>query len=214
MSSDASESGSAGSEAIQAAVQKILGVGVDGLGVFKGAEALVAEIRANGAEGEDAVRRIIALHTRLVGATGFATGLGGVLTLPITIPTDVATFYALAARCAASVAYARGYDVASDEVRSVILLSLLGSAGAGIAAEVGAQIGTKSAMAALRKLPGKVLIEINKKVGFRLFTKFGEKGAINLFKLVPLVGGGVGAVVNVGAMRTVGKYAKRNFPNS
>jgi len=92
-----------------------------------------------------------------------------------------------------------------------VLLTLLGSAGAGIAAEVGAQIGTKAAMAALKKLPGHLLTAINKKVGFRLLTKFGEKGAINLVKLVPLVGGGVGAGINAVAMRTVGRYAKRNF---
>jgi hypothetical protein len=67
-------------------------------------------------------------------------------------------------------------------------------------------------MAALKKLPGKVLIEINKKVGFRLVTKAGTKGVVNLGKLVPFVGGGVGATVNAVGMRTVATYAKSNFP--
>jgi hypothetical protein len=34
-----------------------------------------------------------------------------------------------------------------------------------------------------------ILKKINQKVGFRLVTKFGEKGIINLSKLIPVVGG-------------------------
>ncbi len=74
------------------------------------------------------------------------------------------------------------------------------------------QIGSKAAMAGLRRLPGQVLIDINKRVGFRLVTKFGEKGVINLVKFIPVVGGGVGAGVNAASMRTVGRYARTNFP--
>lgn len=198
----------------EAVVDKILSLGVDGLGPFKGAEAVAEEHLRQYGDPNIAVKRVIRTHTRLVAATGFATGLGGVFTLPATIPTDITVFYALAARCAAAIAHLRGYDVRSDEVRSVVLLTLLGSAGAGVAAETGAQIGTKAAMAGLHRLPGSILTAINKKVGFRLLTKFGEKGVINLVKIVPLVGGGVGAGVNATAMRTVGTYAQKNFPKT
>jgi len=200
--------------AVQSAVEKILAWGVDGLGPLKGAQQVAEEHLARHGEADKAIDKLIATHTRLVAATGFATGVGGMLVLPVTIPTDVAVFYAMSARCAAAVAHLRGYDLESDEVRSVVLLTLLGSAGAGVAAQAGVKIGTKSATAALRKLPGRVLIEINKKVGFRLFTKFGSKGVINLVKAVPVVGGGVGAGVNVAAMRGVGAYAKKNFPQT
>lgn len=37
----------------------------------------------------------------------------------------------------------------------------------------------------IKKIPGTVLIKINQKVGWRLLTKFGEKGTVNLVKLVP-----------------------------
>ncbi len=145
-------------------------------------------------------------------ATGFATGVGGAFTLPVTIPTDLTVLYALAARCAAGVAHLRGYDVRSDEVRAVVLLTLLGSGGAATAAEIAGQVGQKTAVAGLRRLPGHVIVEINKTVGFRLLTKFGEKGVINLVKLVPLAGGGVGASVNAATMRGIGRYAKHHFP--
>lgn len=198
--------------AIMRVVNKILATGLDGVGPLQGAREIAEQHRMAHADVEVAIQRLIATHTRLVAATGFATGLGGVFTLPVTIPTDVAVLYALSARCVAGVAHLRGYDITSDEVRSVVLLTLLGAAGAGIAAEVGAQLGTKTALAVLKRLPGRVLIEINKKVGFRLFTKFGTKGVINLGRAIPLVGGGLGAATNAAAMRSAGKYAKKNFP--
>ncbi len=206
------ETSGKGAELAEKLVSNILSVGVDGAGRFKGAREIAEEHRAHHVDVEVAIAKVIATHARVVTATGFATGLGGIATLPVAIPTDIAMFYAYAGRCAAAVAYLRGYDIESDEVRSVVLLSLLGAGGVAAASKVGVELGTKTAMAALKKLPGKVLIEINKKVGFRLVTKAGAKGVVNLGKLVPFVGGGVGATVNAVGMRTVANYAKSNFP--
>ena len=82
---------------------------------------------------------------------------------------------------------------------------------AGVLGKVGVEVGTKTTMAALKKLPGQLLIEINKKVGYRLITKFGTTGSINLVRAVPVVGGGVGAGVNVLAINQIAKYAKTTF---
>ncbi len=49
--------------------------------------------------------------------------------------------------------------------------------------QTGIKIGEKTLTTALKKLPGNVLIKINQRIGFRLLTKFGEKGAINLARL-------------------------------
>ncbi|GAA3159668.1 EcsC family protein [Blastococcus jejuensis] len=195
-------------------VDKIVEAGIDGVGPLESARNIAEQHRLQHADVEVAIDRLIATHTRLVAATGFATGLGGVFALPVTIPTDAAVLYTLSARCVAAVAHLRGYDIESDEVRSVVLLTLLGAGGAAVAAEAGVQLGSKAALAALQRVPGRVLIEINKKVGFRLFTKFGTKGVVNLGKMVPLVGGGVGAGINAAAMRSAGKYSKRNFPKA
>lgn len=68
-----------------------------------------------------------------------------------------------------------------------------------------------SSASLLQKVPGRVLIEINKKVGFRLVTKAGQKGAVNLIKIVPVVGGGVGATVDVISCRAIATYALSTF---
>lgn len=192
---------------------KVVDWGVDGLGPMASAIDVAEEhLRSCGGDREKAVQRLIATHRRIVAASGFATGLGGFITLPITVPADLTVLYAYSARCTAAVAHLRGCDVHTEEVRSLVLLTLLGSSGAEVLSEAGVQVAQKSALTALRKLPGRTVIEINKKVGFRLVTKFGEKGVINLHKFVPLAGAPVGAAVNVATMRTVATYARRNFP--
>ena len=37
---------------------------------------------------------------------------------------------------------------------------------------------------AIQKIPGKALTKINQKIGFRFITKMGEKGIVNLGKMI------------------------------
>ena len=116
----------------------------------------------------------------------------------------------LCARMSAAIAVIRGYDIESEEVQSAVLISLLGAGAAGVLGKVGVEVGTKTTMAALKKLPGQLLIEINKKVGYRLITKFGTKGSINLVRAVPLVGA-PRRWSDVLAINQIAKYAKTTF---
>ena len=195
-----------------ALVERVLRTGLDGAGRWKGAQAIAAEVAAGSRDVEQAIERLIATHRRLVGVSGFATGFGGVVSMAVTVPADIVSFYAVSARMVGAIAHLRGYDVASEEVRSLVLVSLLGASGTAVLGEAGVQAGTKVATAALRRLPGQALTRINQKVGFRLITKFGQKGVLNLTKVVPILGGGIGAGVNVTSLNLIARYAKRNFP--
>jgi hypothetical protein len=75
--------------------------------------------------------------------------------MPVAIPADITLLYANAARCSAAIAHLRGYDTDSEEVRSAVLLSLLGSAGAGVLTDIGVQVANKSTVAALKQLSGR-----------------------------------------------------------
>lgn len=191
----------------------VLDRGVNGTGPFKSAEAVAEEcLKHAGGDREAAIRRVTRLHSRNVGVAGFALGFGGAAAMPATIPTDITVFYVQAARMVASIAYLRGYDPTSDEVRSAIALSLLGAAGAEVLKDTGVNIAGKAGVAALKKMPADVLKAINKKVGFRLLTKFGEKGAVNLIKVVPVLAAGVGAGLNTSSMLGISTFSKINFP--
>ena len=89
---------------------------------------------------------------------------------------------------------------------------MVGAPAAEILTEVGIEVGTKSLAAAVERVPGRLLIEINKKVGFRLITKNGTTGVINLGKMVPFVGAPIGATVDTISMRAVARFARSNFP--
>jgi hypothetical protein len=193
-------------------VGQVVELGIRGVGPLSSAvETAEQHLAAAGGDREDAIRRLVATHVRLAAASGFVTGLGGIATLPVTVPASMAGLYIIATRMTAGIAHLRGYDVDTDEVRSAILVSLLGSAGASVLRNVGVEVGQKSTTAALQRLPGRALVELNRRVGFRLVTKAGEKGVVNLSKLVPLVGGPIGAAVDGVSCKTIAGYAMRTF---
>jgi hypothetical protein len=194
-------------------VRQVVELGVLGGGPLKPAVEVAQEhLLAAGGDREEAIRRLTATHVRLAAVSGFVTGLGGAATLPVSIPAAMAGLYIVAGRMAAGIAHLRGYDIETEEVRSGILVSLLGSAGAATLKKAGIEIGSRSTAAALDRLPGTLLTEINKRVGHRLITKAGEKGVVNLSKLVPLVGGPIGAAVDGVSTKTIAGYAMRTFP--
>lgn len=84
--------------------------------------------------------------------------------------------------------------MASDQVQTFVYACLAGVLVNGVVKPAGIKVGVKIAENAIKRIPGKVLTKINQKVGFRFITKFGQKGIINLGKMLP----GVGAVINGG----------------
>jgi len=180
------------SNLIKKTLEWIADAGIIGLGILPPAEKVAEDHFSQTASVEDAINSVIAWRTTYAVGSGFVTGLGGIAAMPITIPAGLAASYALGANTAAAIAYLRGYDIHSDQVRTMVLLCLIGEAGEEILKRKGIAIGTKVFKNVINQIPGKVLIEINKKIGFRLITKAGEKGVVNLMKLVPLVGGGCG----------------------
>ena len=196
---------------IKVTLEWIADAGINGLGVLPPAEDVAADHLSKAASIEDAINSVIAWRTTYAAGTGFITGLGGIAAMPITIPVGLAASYALGANTAAAIAHLRGYDIRSEQVRTMVLLCLIGEAGEEILKTAGITISTKVCQNLIKQIPGKVLIEINKKIGFRLITKAGEKGVINIMKMLPLVGGVVGGTFDGIFVNSCGKTAKTLF---
>lgn len=123
--------------------------------------------------------------------SGFVNGFGGFLTMPITIPANLTSVLYIQMRMVACAAYLGGYDLHDDQVQTFVYACLAGVAVNEIFKKFGAQFGQKLAVQGIKKIPGRVFTKINQRLGFRFITKFGEKGLINLGKMVPAVGAGI-----------------------
>jgi uncharacterized protein (DUF697 family) len=143
--------------------------------------------------------------------SGFLSGLGGLITLPVAVPANIASVLYVQIRMIAAIASMGGHDIRSDQVRTLVYMCLCGSAITDILKDIGIQVGTKLTKTAINKISGVTITKINQTVGFRLVTKFGQTGAINLGKAIPFLGGVIGGTVDAVATRTIGKVAINTF---
>lgn len=144
-------------------------------------------------------------------ADGFVTSFGGFASMLVTLPANVTSVLYMQMRMIACVAYMGGYDLNSDQVQTFVYACLAGIGLSNVLSSIGVKIGTKLTKSLISKIPGKTLIAINKKVGFRLLTKFGTKGAINFGRLIPIVGGVVGGGVDLITTKIIANRAKKWF---
>lgn len=160
--------------------------------VSKSVNDLAEEYLAKEKNPEKAANALINNQLMKCTTSGFLSGLGGLITLPVTLPANITSVIYIQIRMIAAVAVIGGYDVKSDQVQTLVYACLAGSAIKDVLKTTGIKLGNKVAVSAIKKLSFETIKAINKKVGFRLITKFGQTGIINLGKMVPVVGGVIG----------------------
>lgn len=141
--------------------------------------------------------------------SGFVTNLGGLITLPVAIPANFASVMFIQIRMIAAIAKMCGYDLRDDRVKTLVYVSLCGTAVKDLMKDVGVQLGTKLTASMIQKyVTAEMLKEINKAVGFRLLTKAGQTGVINLGKAVPFVGGVIAGAFDGFTTNVIGNTAR------
>ena len=160
---------------------------------------------------EDACRAM--LNNQIIKCTtsGFITGFGGIITMPVTLPANIGSVLYVQMRMIAGVAYMSGYELNSDQTQTFVYACLAGVAVNELIKQAGIKFGVKFANGLIKKIPGKVLTKINQKVGFRFITKFGTKGIINLGKMLPGVGAIVGGGLDLVETKVIAERAYKWF---
>ncbi|HSK90220.1 MAG TPA: hypothetical protein VK875_02800 [Euzebyales bacterium] len=176
-------------------------------------EAAEAALLREHGDPEAAISALVAGHTRLAGAGGFATGLGGFMALPVALPANVLGFYTLAARLVAAIAHLRGHDLTLPETRVAVLMALTGDQASQVLARAGVMVpaGTMTRVA-LRGLPVSAVAMVNKAIGFKLLIGTAERGLARLGRAVPLAGGIVGGAIDIAMLRSIARHARAEFP--
>ncbi len=184
---------------------------VNGVTGLDSAKELADDYMKEGNSKIDQVNSLIRWQNTKAGTSGFLTGLGGIITLPVAIPANIASVMYVQIRMIAAIAHIGGHDLKNDSVKALVYACLTGNAAKDILKDIGIVVGRKITESAIKNISGKTITAINQKVGFRLLTKFGEKGVINLGKAVPLVGGIIGGTIDTVATNTIGNIARDTF---
>lgn len=172
---------------------------------------LVRDYKKHNSSIDAAAKSLINNSVIKCGTSGFVTGFGGLGTLVLTLPANVTSVMYVQIRMCCALAELGGYDVNEDQVQTLVYVCLTGSAMTDIVKQTGIKIGKKFAEKGIEKIPGKALVTINQKVGFRLLTKFGETGMINLGKMLPVIGGVIGGGMDVASTKVIGYNAYKVF---
>lgn len=194
---------------------RLMDVGIDGKGRFDSAiEVAQKAMRETNGDAESAIDEIVSDHRRLAAAGGFVTGLGGFVTMTVSLPANIAGFYALATRMTAAIAHIRGHDVRNPDLRSAILLTLIGGEADALLKKAGVVSTGRLASLATRGLPPAARMVIDKGVGFRLVGQVGEKLLPRLGKSIPFAGGVIGAGLDAYLINKVATSAREQFPTN
>lgn len=162
-------------------------------------------------DAEEACKAMMKNQIKKCTTSGFVTGFGGALTLPVTIPANLGSVFYVQMRMVACIAYMAGFDLKSDQVQTFVYAALAGVSINGVVKRAGVKFGEKMAVKGIEKIPGKVLTKINQRIGMRFITKFGEKGVINLWKLVPVVGAAVNGGFDLVETKAIASRAYKMF---
>lgn len=191
-----------------AAVNGIPGSPVASLGTAE--ELAQSYIRGNGSLADKA-GNLIGWQIATAAATGFVTNIGGLITLPVAVPANIAGVLVLQLRMIAAIAHIGGYNIRDDQVRSLCYICLCGSAASDVLKQVGITVGNRMGQELVKSISFVTIKQINQAVGFRLITKFGTTGVVNLGKAVPIVGGILGGAFDGASTAIIGNVAKQMF---
>lgn len=197
-------------------VNQLMNKGIEGFAGLSGARE-VANTYINSKEyknKDEMVDSLINWESSKNFTSGFLTGLGGAITLPVTIPTSLAASWTIQVRMCAAIAEIYGHNLEEESVKTIILLAIIGSSGADLFKSLGVKVGEEITEQLIKKLGPEIIKEINKQAGMKLISKAGEKSIMaNMGKFIPVIGGLIGGGVDYYSCQTIGTTAKNMLKN-
>jgi len=194
-------------------VRQALARAIAGVGPLPGAaKAAEAQLTEQKGDVDKAITELIENHVRYAGVQGFATNLGGLVTMAALVPANISGLALLQCRLVAAIAHLRGYDLDEPRVRNAILVTVMGEDNVKhlvkkhkIPAPPMALATAPVHDAALDQvIASEVAADLVSRVtGTRLATLVGRR--------VPLVGGLVGMGADGYATWKIGRYADREL---
>lgn len=193
-------------------LRNLLEVAINGTATVPGAKSAAAKHLVKRDSVEEAIESLVLTHVGLAGAQGFVTSLGGLPTLAVTLPANIAGLAIVQVRMIASIAHLRGYDINAPQVRTAMILCLMGREGTQKLVDSGALPTTPLAIATAPVFDATLDQTVSERVLGELLTRIGGRRASLIFaRRVPLIGGGVGATMDGLSTIDIGGFAREVF---
>lgn len=178
-----------------------------GGGPFTNAYVFAQTQNEKSGSAREAAGRIVSRQVAYCATSGFVTGLGGLLVLPLALPANLASVLLLQLRMVLAIAILGGFDPRTEAVKSLSFACLTGTQATGLLREAGIEAGEALTQRALVNIGEHVMNRIQTGVQLRLLAKTGRAGFVKLGKAIPLVGGVVGGTIDAAATQLIGKAA-------
>lgn len=148
---------------------------------------------------DESINSLIKWQTAKAATSGFVTGFGGVLAMPLTVPANVASVMYIQIRMIAAIAYLNGHDLNSDKVKSLTFMCLVGNGAKELLKNTSIQASEKMIQKSIEVL------------SLKFASKAGEKTFASLSKVLPIAGGVIGCSLDAASTQAIGKIAKKIF---
>jgi hypothetical protein len=194
-------------------VREALNRAIDGVGPLPPA-AVAADKQLHEQRGnvERAIHEVIENNVRIAGAQGFATNVGGVVTMAVTIPANITGLAIIQCRMVAGIAHLRGHDLTDPRVRNAILALLLGEEQVEEMVKKRKLPSTPMALATAPVHDPTIDGTISAVVATDIITRVaGKRLATTVGRKVPVIGGVVGMGADGYATWRIGRYADREL---
>ncbi|MEI6125733.1 MAG: EcsC family protein [Pseudomonadota bacterium] len=184
---------------------------VSGMPGFETAEQIARHYMDDASSPDSRVQKLIRSQIAKAATSGFVTGLGGILTLPIAVPANISSVLYVQIRMIAALAFLAGYDLRDEKVKPLVYVCLCGNDAKMVINQIGIQAGTNISAQTLFEVSGANITKINRAVSLYLMRKLGQTGAASLGKAVPLIGGIIGGTVDSISTKNIGAAATKIF---
>ena len=160
---------------------------------------------------EDAAKALIHNQKLKCATSGFITGFGGLLTLPVAIPAKVGSILYVQLRMITAIASIGGYDLKSPKVKAIIYACLTGKQAEKVLKGTGIKAKSYLPQDVIEAIDDNLLPKINQRVAIEVINRLRGKGLSRVGKAVPVVGGVVSGKNDYFATEKIAKKALKIF---
>ena len=192
---------------------QVLDLAIQGRGKVPGAKSAARNHLEARKDPESAIRWYVNQHIAMAGSQGLLTNWGGIVTAIATVPANLAAAALIQARMVAGIAHLRGYELSDPRVRTAMLMVMLGPTA--MERLMGQQsLPSPAAIATAPVFDARLDGQVSKALFDHTMSQLSTKRlGVAVAKRIPIVGGGVGLLVDGWSTRGIAQYAMEQFPS-